>query len=574
METISEETFLIIISHLSFWDKTRCIRVSKRWRNLIRRSMLYALSIRDHFSLHGAIDENTGKQVRHLRLENCPFDTFTTLSLPGIFLNLKTLNWTSDVPSPKLTIPRKPIYSQQFEKWNQLESIVSLTKEYNPVPILVLESSKFTRLTTLIIEPSNSEKPFDIPYSKELLECLKNTPALTNLTLDNITASPFYMDELHRNLPKLGSLKLTGFCFANSGAYKPVSQPVVRLKYLVIKFKSSPHYTLCREFQSEQIMSYLLYVDTKYSHLKTLSIGFDDDATPMPFIRSVEGYVIKILSHLPYLKDYQLRVSTMTDMILLTMDENKIEISNIKIYLEEYDVRRQFNFILDSEQKDYITNLEITDTVQSSRAVPNDILVFDFVRNLKCLRTLELGCQTKALSYSYELLINIVDELKTLKFLAISVFDNILNPEIALDTYQIIETSLNFVDLNFIGDASNKSRLKYLNNILQFVLLSSPHLRTFSLDGALYFEEFGTISLDVTQNKVLTELTVSLDNVSYYTFERSDQHCIRYRNIDEPMNLTETEEFKPTYSLELLSNPDILDLDDAEPKTKDKIACQ
>lgn len=573
MEAIPEEIFLIITSYLSFRNKIRCMRVSRRWRDLIRKSVLYAFCMKDRFALCEGI-EIFGNQVGHLRLENCRFDTFTTLSLPGIFLNLKTLVWTSIMSSPELTLPRKPIYSQQFEKWNQLESFISRTKEYNPVPILVLESSKLTRLTTLVVQPSDSKKPFNVPYSKELLECLKNTPALTNLKLDNITASPLYMDELHRNLPELESLELTGFSFINSDASKTVSQPVVRFKYLGIKFKSLPNHTLP---QSDQIMTYLSYVDTKYSHLKTLCIGFDDDATPMPFIHSVEGYVIKILSHLPYLKCYQLRASPITDMILLTMDENKIEISDIKIYLEEYDVRRQFNFILASKQRDYITNLIITDTVLSSRAVPNDILAFDFVRNLKCLTRLELSCQTKALSYSYELLLNIVNELKTLKLLYISVFDNILNPEIALDTYQIIETSLDILCVEFIGDASNKSRLKYLNSILRFVLLSCPHLESLYLDGALYFEEFGTISLDVTQNKVLGRLDVSLHDVSYYTFERSDQHCIRNHNIDEPMNLTETEEFKPTYSLELLSNRNILKhihLCNAEPKTKDEIvAC-
>lgn len=559
MEKLSKETFLTIISHLDTRQKIKCVLVCKQWEQWIRNTILYQdLNLYTNDMFLKAIEiftdnKNFCGQVQKLRMYDCHPDTYFTLALPEFFANLKKLIWVSIIPS-KVKFPRKAIYIQQFQNWNALEDISFASREYdNNIAMYILESSVLTRLTKLEIRVGNSfSEQHEQPalFNQNLFACLQNAPALTELILGNISASLSDLNMIHVNTPSLQTLGLPGFFLDDLNAPVKYTMRSNLINFSVI-FHHGKYKDMEEKNTTKTIKALLSHVATEYHVLQKLCIDFSVCLNPILVIGSLEGDVIRTIRKLPYLTSYVIRVCPITDMIMEAMDNTQIKLEEMTIWLQEFDARRQLNFLLNSEQIRSIARLTINDKTLLERPPSFNMVIFNLASNLSRLTALNLRTDSGSPTYSYSVLVKFIVQLNNLETLSIgNIYDDRSEVPITLSTYQPKKSKLN--DLNLHLNCT-KSRHCYTNDVFKFIFQFCPALKTFTLDGDLYFDYFGCLSLDLTHNIQLDEIDITFYDVAYYTFDKKEPR-VMYACTGVKLEVPPPETVKDTFYIELLCN--------------------
>ncbi|GAA5801680.1 hypothetical protein HPULCUR_007130 [Helicostylum pulchrum] len=558
MEKLSKETFLTIISHLDSCQKIKCVLVCKQWEQWIRNTILYRdvnvyscemfIEAMELFS----DNKNYSTQVQKLRIYDCQPDTYLMLALPEIFVNLKKLIWVSHKPL-EVEFPRKPIYIQQFQNWNALEDIHCYSKDYDHVALYTLESSVLPRLTKLKMHVENSTTEPETPtlYVQKLFTCLKNAPALTELILGNLSASLSDLNMIHVNTPSLQTLSLPEFFLDNLDGPVTFTLPSNLVNFSV-DLQLERYEDMEEKNMTKTIKALLSHVAIKYPVLKTLCIDFSDHLKPILVIGSLEVDIIHTIRALPCLTSYTIRVCPITDMILEAMDSTQIKLEEMKIWLHEFDARRQLKFLLYSKQANSISRLTIIDKVTSKRSLPINIPIFNLVTILKNVTELELRAEPETTTYNYSFLIEIVDQLNNLETLCIhNICDDQREVPVALSTYQPKKSKITCLQIRLVG---NMHRHRYTNAMFKFIFQSCPTLKTFRLNGSVHFDHFACLSLDLSRHRLLEIVDIALSDVAYYTRDKKKPNvpCVKYRDSREELKLRAYERIQETFYIELL----------------------
>jgi hypothetical protein len=556
MNRLPKEIFSLILSNLDMQDKLTCIRVCRRWYDIICNTNLYQkLNIAgDMERLNEAFalfyeNEQFGRQVTELSLRHFYPDMFIMLTLPKLLPNVKHLKWDNWLSSKFKNgdAPPKRICDLAFKNWNKLEEAAIKMKTTDfPMVLFLLGSSEFANLTKLDIEISPAKRTFDEIYLKrrlgrELIENLKNATTLVHLRLGYAAIDFEDMELLHSNLPHLQNLELfntnlfvsydnrnailshDGNILLDNGGFGIVKTPNCKLKSisLGIQAYALPAWTT-PEFQ-DTVRMWMTYISTKFTHIQHLAIGRSTNRyISMPLdIELFEQPLLNCFKTMKNLASVDMEVYPLTRKILKELDDNNHKLTTVTLFVDRNIYNERLEDLGSFGSKEYIKELNIIQTRAMNDSLGVNQIAFDYLlikvcRQMPSLEALKIDSSFNVRPFTPSILFELVDLLRNLKSLYLSHLDFCsLGEEVKVldDPCQLRSLNISLGMFAYFRCFDNAS------TVMDAILHSCPYLEEIVISGEIAVSsitENADLRFDFSHLKHLKKISVHIFGVSYY----------------------------------------------------------
>lgn len=532
MNKLPTEIVVNITSQLSFKDKLSLACTCKQQHRTASESTLYnKLVFKDNLAFDQAMQLHNKKSichlVRHLFIGKLTFNARRVSELSTVFSRVQFMELNG-----------ADINTQEFEMvkiWNSVEKIVDSSTDGNSVYgsgiIQLLALLTFNHLDSLeltfTIEKVDSHDRHKT--TKALIKALRNTPSLKDLTLTNAVIRIKDAEELHSRVTTLKHLKFNRVCIFQSDD----------VEYEFDEKETKAHYTPSEilELLSMQDMeaaknnainNWISYVGHKYPKLRELDLGLRHDYD-LDGKESAKDSLVEALGNMKRLTRYSVDVAPITKATFDVMKANDIQLDHFGFSVYTNDPAQTFAPIQAAQSVSSVSSLAMKCNAGTNISILNDSLM-NLYLNLNNLTSLEITCFSNS---APTLIVYVLQNLCMLKSL---VLKEIKIPEEENDNLfynklsDVHEGRLESVRLAYRDSYTTVSTFKS-NQLLAFVVQSSPKLKRFELSASNKFSANGNIYLDFRGNLFLRFVKIDLPNCQYYTFHH--QFGKYWKNIND-----------------------------------------
>ncbi|KAI8875009.1 hypothetical protein K501DRAFT_280784, partial [Backusella circina FSU 941] len=211
LNKLPQEILAYVTQFLTFNDKLNLVTTCRYLHDAILKLTLYEnITIcykkgkTEEIFKKFETSELNGSQVRHIVVDLDSLPDALLIKLSTLFPCVTQLETFF---GPKKMRP--PSVLNTFLKWKDTIQIFNLNKAFFQMGHL-LENNAFPRLRTLCLSPySHSMLPRTRIPNLQVMECIKNAPALTTLILFNADIDLEMLEEIHDICPNLKNLEMS-----------------------------------------------------------------------------------------------------------------------------------------------------------------------------------------------------------------------------------------------------------------------------------------------------------------------------------------------------------------------------
>lgn len=583
MDLLPFEAFICVISQLPTKDKLNCIRVSKKWHQLIKSSVLYTeLKITSQANLDEALSyfcrfAEAGKTVSKLEIQNGGGSNLHVEHidmLPQLFPNLRHfVNGVFGIKLKERAI--SDLSPTTFSSWNRLKSLEDYVSEHT-LANAILQFGKYEHLTQLSVrclDLPQYQPDLEIvspPSFKALMRFVKNAPVLESFSAHNGLIDLSDLETLHTNAPNLQEVDLKEFQFDNKSVELDIVQKPITPASHMRKFK------LMQSFSNEMyiedpsrkssflfLLRWFAYFASKYGSLEEFFIepvGFYGGSC-MPSIM-VKPFRL-LFTAMPHLKKFGINKYLLTSDMLQAMYDSGIRLSALDIWVwSDKDADRQFKAVQNSPEAPFIEELAIKNPEYNDDFYPPELLdnVIDLCKDLPRLKKLTINDKGDCGMFLFNALLKKVPTIETLVFQTM-IFGFFRrqegNPD-ADEMYMVRNTGhLKHLDVKIANVLSAYHSIKQINSIFKFALDSSPELETFKLGGSMDGVRKAEIRLDFTSNINLKSIDITFYKFAFCICNKAHpnippeetDNCVMHIKCHDKVKLNLVRDTKMDYDL-------------------------
>lgn len=224
MNKLPPEILVSIADHLTFTEKLELASVCKSYHEKLPQTTWYkqvTFKYLDEFNQAVEFFNKKGdvikKTVSDLGLYYMDCNTFEiALQLPTLFPKVTSLVWKDNLERTEVTnrSPEETAYTAALQNWKNIESLVDRTLHLDIANDL-LKSTHCDKLTCLEIcfGGNHNDNVDGISFDSrnvlhDLIDPIHNAPSLECVHFDWATIGLQDLENLHKSLPRLKSLKL------------------------------------------------------------------------------------------------------------------------------------------------------------------------------------------------------------------------------------------------------------------------------------------------------------------------------------------------------------------------------
>lgn len=550
MNKLPAEILIPIFSHLQKTDHLQCVHVCKQWHEIISNGFLYkTLKFKIADNVYKAIDlfdrkRKFGELVEDLTIEDCRLDIYSIISMPRQIPNLKVLNWSEPArPAAQRRriedsqeIPNKLVYRRELSKWKSIEKIKA-DVERLPFVSMLLESTTLVNLTSLDISFFSlaldgffDEEALEKirSYVKLIMHNIKSAPSLKEIKLLHPVLDLDDMEKLHAGAPKLRKIDFGGVVLAGgaqnnmvinadgmrySDGGKVAHEAANTVTHLIVTFLVDANPESVHNvtgIAKDVMLNWLSYISLKYNNIIFLVLK-GHGSNYLPRIPEFEQPTVKIISKLTKIKNYHAFLYPVTKAITDAFDRNDNgTLKNLYIYTGSLDeIDNQLNFVNTSKQAKTIEFLRIdAQGVDVTACQSFNNVLSGLAQNFVALQSLTLR-----LNIHYSAIVELLQQLPELTTLNMYSIKFELGESMALVPITKCKLQNLSADLN----CDKRTTMYQLNQTMDFLIQSCPHLVTFRVGGSLPFIK-GILRLCFFDHPELKSVFVKIQGIQYYSF--------------------------------------------------------